>query len=659
VSLLFVDDLSLQYGGKVIFEGASLSIEAGDRLGIIGANGTGKSTLMKILVGRAQPDGGKVNRAKGLRLGYLEQEHADPGAGSLLDTVLSTAPGKTVLEERLAGAEAALAAATDPEEQLALSGELSDLHTVLADLETRFAKHEAERILSGLGFEVADFSRPVREFSGGWRMRAALAALLYQHPDVLLLDEPTNHLDMPSVHWLGGYLGSFGQALVLISHDREFLNSQVKRVASLEVEGLRTYRGNYDQYVEQRAQELELLENKQARDEARKKQLEAFVDRFKAKASKARQAQSRVRMIEKLQDQAVELPKLRKSMTIKFKPTARSGDTVLNVEGLSFGYSEDPLFSDLSLQVRRGDRLALVGRNGAGKTTLLKLLAGELSPDEGTIKAGTGVTPSYFAQHHADVLNGNNDVLTEVWSAAPDLSQTEARAICGAFLFSGDDVEKSVSVLSGGEKARVALARMLASPGNLLLLDEPTNHLDLESATKLTASLESYDGTLLFVSHNLDFARRLSNKVWDVHDGLVEVYPGSLADYLDHLAQVEHAREADVSEGTAVPKTSSAVAAPVATGKEAYKEKREREAEERKKRSGVKRRLADVEAKIAALESEQVMLEALLADPATHQDPEKSRASAQRYQEVKSSLEAEMSRWEQLTMEVEALGPEV
>lgn len=659
MSLLIIDNLSLQYGGKVIFEEASMSIEAGDRLGIIGANGTGKSTLMKILVGRAQPDGGRVTQAKGLRLGYLEQEHSDPGEGSLLATILATAPGKAKIEERIAAAEEALAEATEPEEQVAISGELADLHGTLAALDARFAKHEAERILSGLGFEQSDFHRPVREFSGGWRMRAALAALLYQHPDVLLLDEPTNHLDMPSVHWLSGYLRAFSQALVLISHDREFLNSQVKRIASLEVEGLRQYRGNYDLYLEQREQELELLENSARRSEARKKELEAFVERFKAKATKARQAQSRVRMIERLEDQQVEIPKPRRAMSISFKPTARSADTVFGIEKLAYGYSEKPLFEGLSLQARRGDRISIVGKNGAGKTTLLKLIAGELTPDDGAIKLGTGVTPSYFAQHHAEVLDAKKSVLEEVWSAAPGLSQTEARAICGAFLFSGDDVDKSVGVLSGGEKARVALARMLAAPGNALLLDEPTNHLDTESASKLTESLQSYDGTLLFVSHNLDFARRLSNKVWDVHDGIVETYPGSLADYLEHLAEVERQREGALDAPVATASAAAPVQEDKAQRKEAYNEKRAREAEERKKRSGVKRRVGEVEAKIAALETEQAELEKTLADPATHLDAAKSKERALRYAEVKRALDAEMARWEQLTLEMEALGPEV
>ncbi|MCK6549016.1 ATP-binding cassette domain-containing protein [Myxococcota bacterium] len=661
--LLLADSLSLQYGGKIIFDDDSIAIDAGDRLGIVGANGTGKSTLMRILVGTVQPDGGRITRAKGSRIGYLAQEHGDPGEGGLLDSVMSTAPGRTALEERLADVEAALAKAETAGAQLELGEELADLHATLGDLDAHFARHEAERILTGLGFSVSDFSRPVRELSGGWRMRAALAALLYQRPDVLLLDEPTNHLDMPSVQWLSGFLDSFSHALVLISHDKEFLNKHIKRVASLEVEGLRIYRGNYDSYLVQREQELELLENRVKKDEARKKELEAFVERFRAKATKARQAQSRVRMIEKLQSEQVDIPKPRRSIVLTFQPAARAGDTVIDVKKLSYGYGERRIFDGLDLQARRGDRIAIVGVNGAGKTTLLKLLAGELEPDAGAIKLGHNVTPSYFAQHHADVLDLRKTVLEEVWRASPELSQTEARAICGAFLFSGDDVDKGVGVLSGGEKARVALARMLARPGNLLLLDEPTNHLDTDSADKLTASLEGYDGTLLFVSHNLDFARRLSNKVWDVHDGLVETYPGSLGDYLTHLDQVARERDAKSAEArgdrSAASARSAGQPAPVlddkAARKDAYQKRKEQEAEARKKRTSLERRVQDAEKKIAELEKEQAELEATLADPATHADPERSKKLAHRYAEVKKLLEGEMARWEQATIELEAV----
>jgi ATP-binding cassette subfamily F protein 3 len=649
--MLSAEGLQLQYAGKIIFDDDSLAVEAGDRLGIIGANGTGKSTLMKILVGLAQPDGGRVSRARNIRVGYLAQEHGDPGHGPLLETVLQAAPGKSEVEARLEDVEHALKEVVEPDAQLELANELADIHATLSDLDRLFARHQAERILVGLGFVEEDFERPIHELSGGWRMRAALAGLLFQSPDVLLLDEPTNHLDMPSVHWLSSFLRSFRHALVLISHDREFLNRHIERIASLEVEGLRQYRGNYDSYLVQRAQELELLDNRAKKDDQRKKELEAFVERFRAKATKARQAQSRVRMIEKMQEQQVDIPRPRKSIALRFRPVLRSGEDVIRVSRLAHAYSDRPVFSHVDLVARRGDRIAIVGKNGAGKTTLLKLLAGELEAVEGTITLGHNVTASYFAQHHTEVLDGKKTVLDEVWKAAPQLSQTEARGICGAFLFSGDEVDKKVSVLSGGEKSRVALARMLANPGNVLLLDEPTNHLDTESATKLTESLESYDGTLLFVSHNFDFARRLSNKVWDVHDGRVEEYPGSLGDYIEHL-QTADAEEPPVAHVEPAP-------APIddrTSRKEAWLKNREAKAKARKKRAGLTRRVAESESKIAALEKRKAELEALLADPATHAAPDRAKALAHEYKEIGSGLEAEIATWEELGIELEAIG---
>jgi ATP-binding cassette, subfamily F, member 3 len=651
--LLSAEALSLQYGGKIIFDDDALTVEPHDRLGIVGANGTGKSTLMRILVGALAPDGGRVTRMRGIRVGYLPQEHSDPGRGPLLEVVLSGAPGRASVEEQLEVVEKALEESTDAAEQLALSEELADIHAMLADLDRRFARHHAQSILAGLGFLESDFGRPVFEFSGGWRMRAALAGLLFQAPDVLLLDEPTNHLDMPSVHWFSSFLSGFSHALVLISHDREFLNRHAKRIASLEVEGLRQYRGNYDQYVKQRETELEYLENRAKKDDQRRRELEAFVERFRAKATKARQAQSKVRMIEKLQEQVVDIPKPRHSISLRFKPTERAGEDVVRVQGLEYGYeSGHRVFTDLDLLVRRGDRISIVGVNGAGKTTLLKLIAGELEPDSGKIALGHNVTPSYFAQHHAEVLDAKKTVLDEVWRSAPQLSQTDARAICGAFLFSGDEVEKPVGVLSGGEKARVALAKMLASPGNLLLLDEPTNHLDTESATKLTESLESYDGTLLFVSHNLDFARRLSTKVWDVHDGIVETYPGSLGDYLAHLKTAETGE----AEETAKLHEAKEAAPPddKAARKEAWLKDREAQAAERKKRSALERRVAEAEAKVTALEKRQAELEAELADPKTHADTEHSRALAHEYHELKRTIDAAFAKWEELLREAEA-----
>ena len=666
MSLLLADDLHLAFGERVIFEGAGVAIERADRLGIVGPNGSGKSTLLEILAGQMAPDGGRVTRAKGVRVGYLAQEHGDPGDGTLLDSVLATAPGRDALEARLAEVEAELAAAEDTDRQMEFAQELADLTAQITALEQDFAPHRAQRILVGLGFRNSDFDRPVSTFSGGWRMRAALAALLFEKPDVLLLDEPTNHLDMPSVAWLSDFLAGVKQAVVLTCHDKEFLNRHVKRVASLELEGLRLFRGNYDEYLEQRELDIAHLEARAKKDEARKKELEAFVERFRAKNTKARQAQSKLKLIEKMEAEVVELPQLRRAISIRFAPTERAADTVVKIEGLRFGYGAVRLFDGLSLEVRRGDRIAVVGVNGAGKTTLLELIGGALTPEGGTISLGNKVTPRFFAQHHTEALNLNRSVLDEIWSAAPDLSQTAVRGLSGAFLFSGDDVDKNIAVLSGGEKARVALAKILARPGNLLLLDEPTNHLDTESADKLTESLETYDGTTIFVSHNLDFARRLSNKVWDVHDGQVEVYPGSLAEYLEHLREVARARDESLGGGFGAapskiaPGPKSTAPAPLPDDKTARKEarqaQRQAQADHQKKLRSLERRIEALEAEIATLETEQAELEATLADPSTHADGQRSKALSDRYAAVKASLDEKLTAWTEASAEKESLG---
>lgn len=644
MSLLALDEVTLHLGRRTLFDHIALAVERGDHLGLVGPNGSGKSTLLRVVVGQIVPDGGRVVFAKGARLGYLPQELSELGEGTLLEQVLSAAPGRNDVETRLTEVEDALGTSNDEAEQLELAEELADLHRRLVDLEQDYAPHKAQSILSGLGFKTRDFDRPVSEFSGGWRMRAALAGLLFQKPDVLLLDEPTNHLDMPSVAWLNKFLASYTEAFVLICHDREFLNRHVNRIASFEVEGLRTYKGNYSSYVEQRRLELELLDNKVKKDEARKRELEAFVTRFKAKASKARQAQSKAKQIERMQEDMVEIPKPRQTISIRFPSAERTGDNVLRLSGVGFSYGAHRVFSGADLLVRRGDKVAIVGVNGAGKTTLLKIIAGELAGYEGKIEPGSRVKMSYFAQHHAEVLDRSHTVLEEVGQAAPKKGQTELRGLLGAFLFSGDEVEKPIGVLSGGERARVALAKLLVDPGNVLLLDEPTNHLDTESAERLTESLEGYDGTLIFVSHNLDFAKRLSTKVWDVHDGVVETYPGSLADYIEQFSGADETPKA--------PEPKAVAPKPTAMSREQNKKD---QAEQRKRRTNLEKEIADAEARIARLEAEQNELEARLAHPSTQANAEEARTVAKRYEEVQRESAQLLARWEKASSELAGL----
>ncbi|HLT31327.1 MAG TPA: ABC-F family ATP-binding cassette domain-containing protein, partial [Myxococcaceae bacterium] len=447
MSLVNAHALHLSYGRKVLLEDASFAIGPTDRVGLVGANGTGKSTLMKILAGTLEPDAGKLSYRRHARIGYLPQDISQAPEGQLLDAVMASVPGRETLEARLAQRQAELEEARDEARQLELAAELAELHETLEQFEALHGRHRAERILQGLGFDASRFDAPVASLSGGWRMRAALAGLLLQDPDLLLLDEPTNHLDLPTLTWFDGFLRRSNKALVLISHDRDFLNRQINRVISLEVEGLRTWSGNYDQYKRQRAEEKVVREAEARKVEQKKAELQGFIDRFGAKATKATQAQSRAKQLEKLE--SVQLLEERATMQFRFPPAQRSGRDVAIFENLSKSFGERRIYDGIEGTVERGQRIAIIGANGAGKTTLLKMLAGELEPDAGSIRLGHNVELGYYAQHHADTLDTEASILGLMQALVPGMPERQVRSILGAFLFSGDDVEKRVGVLSG------------------------------------------------------------------------------------------------------------------------------------------------------------------------------------------------------------------
>ena len=637
MSLVSVKDLGLAYGSKVLFDEACFAIGPRDRVGLVGANGTGKSSLMKILAGALQPDGGEVRFARRARAGYLPQEIAALPEGTLVDSVVHSVPGRGELTLERDAIQQALERADGEEEQLECAQSLADVQEALDDFEERFGRHRAERILEGLGFRREQFEGPTAALSGGWRMRAALAGLLLQDPDLLLLDEPTNHLDVPTLTWFDDFLRRSRKALVLISHDRDFLNRQIGRVLSLEVEGLRSYPGNYDAYKKQRAEERVRLEAEAARQQARREELESFIERFGAKATKARQAQSRVKMLERME--AVEVREDRETVHFRFPDAPRSGRDVVTLEGVRKAYGAHVVYGGLDARVERGQRIAVIGANGAGKTTLLKLVAGELSPDAGEIRLGHNVSVGYYAQHHADTLDARSTVIDEIRRLVPDRPESHVRSILGAFLFHRDEVDKKIGVLSGGERARVALAKLLLVPSNLLLMDEPTNHLDLESSEMLIEALGGYGGTLLFVSHNRSFVNQLATCVWDVRDGAAISYPGNLDEYLYHQAQLA---EAAPQQGSDAPRELR----PAMT----ERERKRLEAEERQRRSAVegpiKREIAELEARIAALEEALKADEASLADPKLYDDFARAKPLLDAHRERKAELEKLYAQWE-------------
>jgi ATP-binding cassette subfamily F protein 3 len=513
-----------------------------------------------------------------------------------------------------------------------LGGELAELHEELAHHDELYGRHRAEEILSGLGFSRQSMSRPASELSGGWKMRAALAALLLQDPELLLLDEPTNHLDVPTLEWFDAFLRRSRKALLLVSHDREFLDRQIDRVLSFEPEGLRSYAGNYERYLELRAQEETLLEAQAERQQKRRAQMQAFIERFRAKASKARQVQSRVKLLEK--EELVQVREERATVRFRFPEAPRSGREVARLENVCKAYGDRVVYRGLSGQVLRGDRIAVIGLNGAGKTTLLKLLADELEPDEGSVALGHNVITGYFAQHHTERLNPSRTVLEEVHGLVPTQPQSWVRGVLGSFLFSGEEVDKRIGVLSGGERARVALARLLVVPSNFLLMDEPTNHLDLDSSEALIDALTRYEGTLLFVSHNRSFVNGLATQVWEVKDGRIDAQPGDLDDW-----SRRHGAEA----------SSAPVEERESAGGQGAKARRERalERERREKALGpLKRAIAELEERIAQLETQRKEAEAQLADPALFADPARSTPLVNAYRDAGKKLEELYARWE-------------
>ncbi|RKH19480.1 ABC transporter ATP-binding protein [Corallococcus praedator] len=642
MSLVIAQDISLAYGKKVLFDEDNFTLGPRDRVGLVGANGTGKSSLMKIIAKASLPDGGTIQYSRRARAGYLPQEIAGLPEGTVVEAVMSTVPGRDAMESRLRDTEAALAAAVEEEDQLELAQTLADLHAELDDFENRYGRHHAERILKGLGFRDADLSKPTQALSGGWRMRAALAGLLLQDPDLLLLDEPTNHLDVPTLAWFDGFLRRSNKAMVLISHDRDFLNRQINRVVSLEMEGVREYTGNYEDYKRLRAEEMVLLQAKAEKVEQRRAELQGFIDRFGAKATKAKQAQSRAKMLAKLEK--VQLLEERQTMKFRFPEVERSGRDVVLMEDITKRYGALTVYDGLNARLERGQRIAVVGANGAGKTTLLKMVAGELAPDTGKVTLGHNVVVGYYAQHHADKLDRDNTIIEEVRPLAADKPESYVRGVLGAFLFSGDDVEKPIGVLSGGERARVALAKLLLTPSNFLLMDEPTNHLDLDSSEMLIEALKLYGGTLLFVSHNRSFINGLCTHVWEVADGKLTSHPGNLDEYLYHQEQQRLAAEgADTS--TSGGKGTGAGAATVSE-----KERKRLEAEARQRRSVVegpiKKEIAKLEERIAKVETEQKEREAQLADPVLYNDFARAKPLMDGHRAGKEELEDLYARWE-------------
>jgi ATP-binding cassette subfamily F protein 3 len=523
--MIYLKNLNKQFGPKIILENVSFHLRPGERVGLVGENGAGKTTLFRIIMQADSADSGKVIIRKDTQAATLEQE-LDDFNGSVLERVMSGDPAFHAIQIEMSKLEKKMYADSNSEATTSRYGELQHNFEQLSGYER---EPKAYAILSGLGFSNDKIKKPISQFSGGWRMRVEMARLLLRNPGILLLDEPTNHFDLKSVEWLEGFLKNYGGSLLLISHDRRFLNSTVTRIVELDRGTLTNYPGNYNDFERLKKNRTLQLQSESANQKKRVNEIERFIERFRAKNTKAKQVQSRIKMLDKIE--LIETTTQTKTVGFRFPQPTRTSRTPIKLENIKKSYGELVVYNNFSISLERGFKIALVGENGAGKSTLIKLLAGITSHDSGKIEIGHNVTRAYYAQHQSDTLDSEKTVLESMTGQNQNILRSQVRTILGSFLFSGDDVEKKVGILSGGERSRLSLARMLASPASLLLLDEPTNHLDIRSREVLSAALADYEGTLCVISHDRYFLDGFIDRVWEVNNGFVKEYVGNYSAY--------------------------------------------------------------------------------------------------------------------------------
>lgn len=641
-----LQNVTFEFGARVILDDATWHIQPGERIGLIGYNGTGKSTLLKLLVGQYSPSAGTVERSRTTTIGYLHQDLLSFDTNESIHQVALSAFEKVLqLEKEIEGLGKELEKTGDEKTLHEYSDKLHELET----LGGYDIHHRTEEVLQGLGFSNADLQRPYKEFSGGWRMRVLLAKMILQAPDLLLLDEPTNHLDLPSIEWLEKYLLHYQGSVVIVSHDKYFLNRMVTKIVELYQQELHIYNGNYDFYEKEKAVRIDLQQKAYENQQDYIRQQERFVERFKAKASKAAQAQSiqkRLDKLERIEDVAIERPNIR----INFRVDKTPGRVLVELKDITKSFGDNIIIDSASAEIDRGDKIALIGANGKGKSTLLRIIAG-VESYEGDRKWGHNVEESFYAQHQLEALNINNTILDEMKECGSQMTDLELRTLLGCFLFSGDDSDKKIRVLSGGEKARVALAKTMVSKANFLMLDEPTNHLDMHSCDLLIDALNKYEGSLILVSHDRYFVSKTANKIWEIVDHKVKEFKGGYDEWVawkERMAKQEaeqkkaesRSSKTDKPEAKAEPKP---VAPPVSQPSSAPINK-----EAKKELQKQQRIFQQLEEKIAHLNKEKTRLEASLADPATYTDKNKFREAEDAYKKAATELSQLNVEYEQV-----------
>ncbi len=643
--MVILENISVSFGTRKLLDGVNLRVGGKDRISLVGVNGAGKSTLLKIITGGFNQDNGKVIKSQHTTVGYLPQETVRLKGKNLFDEVYDSVEDIKIIEDEMRQIENEMKLFDNTE-----SDEYIDLLTTYSELQDQFnlleghkLKSQVEKILAGLGFEEDEFVKDVETFSGGWQMRIELSKLLLQNPTVLLLDEPTNHLDFESLIWFERYLINYKGAIVVVSHDKEFLNNISNKTIEIHNGEMNTFSGNYAFYVEEKAKRKELLENQFKNQQKYLQSQEKFIERFRYKATKARAVQSRIKMLDKLDK--VELEDDIQKIKFKFPPAVHSGRIMIEIEGLTKTYDfEKNVLENVDLTIERGEKIAIVGKNGAGKSTLTRIIAGTEKYNSGVLKYGYNAIPKYFAQNQADEMNPDKNALEIMEEANSTETQTAIRNILGGFLFHGDDVFKKVGVLSGGEKSRLALAKMLIEPSNLLILDEPTNHLDIRSKEVLQESLANYEGTVIIVSHDREFIDGIIEKIIEVKNKGIKTYLGKSSEYLNVIENDNYSEE-EVTEEKKEVKTS------YQEGLEAKKKKKEFN----KLATPIKKRLFEIEKQINELESRKNYLENEMSKTDFFKDADFAVEIKFEYLELSDKVEKLTSDWEKESEKLEVL----